>query len=185
MASIEKRAKKNGEINYQVNIRRKGFEIYKTFRTEEDANLYAFYKERLIDNMDNFEIDIKNRVTLKDILEIKLNSVEDIRARQDIENSYMRVHPYIEDKFLSEISYDDWLHIAKSLLGESVYRGAKNEKNKRLMSVSTLRRYFAVMSSIFSNAANHGIRVHNHPLDVLKAYIYPEVNKAKKQKNSI
>lgn len=177
MASIDKRPKKNGEISYEVNIRRKGFEISKTFRTEEDANLYAFYKERLIDNMDNFEVNIKNRVTLKDLTELKLKNVTERRARQDIENAFMKVRPHIGDKFLSEITYDNWIEIAKKLLGEYVYKGARNETNKRLMSIASLRRYFAVISSIYSNAGTYGIEVENLPLKVLQNYIYKQMGK--------
>ena len=41
-------------------------------------------------------------------------------------------------KFLCELTYDDWLRVAKEMFIDPVYRGSKKEKNARIMSPTTL-----------------------------------------------
>lgn len=173
MASIEKRPNDNG-FSYRVMIRKKGFEIYKTFSNEEDAKLYIFYKERLIDNMNNFDVPLKDRVTLEQLFELKKKACEgyDKRTLNELDNVFNRVKSFIsENKFFHEISYDQWLSIAKSVYEMDVFRGSKTNIIK--MSPITLRRYFATLSSVISHAVSLGIAVENYPLKVLQAYINP------------
>lgn len=177
MAVIQKR--KNGDgFSYRVQIRKKGTEIYKSFITEEDAKLYAFYKERLIDNMAAFDVPLKLRVNLRQIIELKISSLDKTpkRAAEEFETAYARVSKYIkENKFIIDISMDDWLNIAKSMLQDDVFYGSKTENGKRKMSLLTLRRYFANISSAISYAQSQGIEIDNLPLKVIQTYINPKI----------
>lgn len=178
MHEIEKRYDKNGIVSYRINIRRGNVDISRTFFTEEDAKLFAFYKERLIDNMKTFEVPLKERVTLRQIIELKINSnIElDTRSIGELNKSCERLENILgHDKFLCQLSYDDWLKAAKLLYDLPVYRGSKAEHNKRSMSLKTLRRILATISSAFSNAQEIGIDIENHPLKVIQLYINPQI----------
>ncbi len=177
MATIEKRKNGNG-FSFRVSIRRKGIEIYKTFKTEEDANLYAFYKERLIDNMEAFDVPLKSRVTLRQIIELKISTLDKSigRAVEEFEIACDRVSKFLDkDKFIDGITFDEWLNIAKSMLQEDVFHGSKTENGKRKMSLGTLRRYFANISSAISYAQTQGIEINNIPLKVMQIYINPKI----------
>lgn len=184
MASIRKRPNGNG-FSYYVSIRKKNAEIHKSFQSEEDAKLYAFYKETLIDNMKNFDIPLNSRVTLRQIYELKIDNIERDYWKKvsisDFEDSYKNIFPFIkENKFVCEFSYEEWLNAAKCLLNTDVFRGAKKEHTKRKMSLNTLRRHFASASSCFSFAQSQGLDLDNHPLKVIQTFITPLI-KAKQQ----
>lgn len=172
MATIRERKGEDG-ITYQVQIRNKNISLCKSFKTKEDAEIFAFYKDRLINLMDNFDIPIEKRITIHHVIEIKMKQFEG-RTLLDFQNSLNKLDEYIpKDKFCHEVSFEDWLNIAKSMYESDVYRGAKTENGKRKMSPSTLRRYFATISSAFSHAQSIGIPVDNHPLKVIQSYITP------------
>lgn len=186
MASITKKISSNGEISYKVCIRKKGVEIYKTFFTEEDAKLYEFYKENLIQNMDNFDVPISERITLNQIIELKLDDLRKnkISDRYIVDFNYVLNHikNYMDmNQFVCKISYNDWINVAKNLLESDVYRGAKTEIGKRKMSISTLRRIFACISSAYSFAMSKEINIENLPLKVLQVYIYPMMKTCKNE----
>ena len=177
MGSIQKHESKNGN-SYQVQIRKKGIEIHKTFKTEEDANLFIFYRERLIDNMEAFDVTIEKRVTLEQLYEMKTKDIKPGKVYSDFLNSLQRIKPYFENKFFVEQhTYLDWLTAAKDLFSKEVYRGAKSERGRRIMSPKTLRRIFACASSVYSNAIAMGINVENLPLRVVQNYINPMIKK--------
>lgn len=178
MARIEKRENKDGSFSYRVQIRKKGMDIYKTFSTEEAANLYSFYKESLIDNMVSFDVDLGKRVCLSHIVELKLKTIDPSDKRTI--NAYEKclenfLFAFGKDPFLCDLTYDDWLETAKKIYEIPVYRGGKNERCKRKMSLETFRRYFAYMSSSISNAHSLGIELENHPLKVIRTFISPKL----------
>ena len=178
MATIDTRLNKDGTTSYRVSIRKKGQELYKTFSTEEDAKLYAWHKERLIDNMANFDVPLKDRVRFKDILTMKMDSlpVTDTKTMSDFKLSGERICNLLPDLFMHEISYDTWLKCAKDLLDMDVYRGARTELAKRKMSPNTVRRHFACASSGISYAQSKGINIDNHALKVMQTFITPLIN---------
>lgn len=177
MATIEERPQKNGTLSYRVSIRRKGVEIQKTFKLKEDAELYGFYKDRLIDNMENFEVPIDQRISLKQIMELKLELVKEKRARDEIESAFERMYPILpKHNFAHEITYNDWLNAIKKLHEIPVYQGVKKEKTKRMPSISSIRRWIANLSSAFSYAISLGINIENHPMKVMQSYINPLMN---------
>lgn len=183
MATIEARPTDKGKISYRVMIRKKGINIYKTFHKKEDAELYVFYKERLIDNIENFEVPLGQMVTLDQIFELKISSISISNKREinDYENCKKRLKESFSGKvFYKDISLDDWRNAAKSLLATEVYRGAKTENGKRLMSPVTLKKIYYQASSVVSYVKSQGIVIDNHPLTILQTYINPMLKKDEK-----
>jgi hypothetical protein len=180
MSTITIRKDQEGNKTYRVAIRRKGIEIFKTFRNKQDAELYSFYKERLIDNMKAFEVTIKDTITFEQAMEMKKSQIPQHNTRElnDLDNTTTRILPYLKaNEPLSNISFERWVDIAKSLLSTSVYRGAKTENGKRELSVATLRKIFAHVSSAVSYAISQGISLENIPLKVIQCYISPLIKK--------
>lgn len=176
MASIAKRTSSKGEITYRVMIRKKNLEVSKSFHTEEDAKLYAFYKERLIDNMANFEVDMKDRVTLRQVMELRMLKipVTESKSISDISTALDKMCKHFPvDKFLINIPYEKWLEACKKIYTEPVFRGSNKEHNMRQMSVKTLRRVFATVSSAISHTIFMGIPLENHALKVIQTHINP------------
>ena len=174
MAKIEERIQKDGKPSYRVQIRKRGIDISRTFRNKDDAELYANYKERLIDLMSNFEVPLGDRVTLVNLLELKSKGETDRRTISEFNSCKNRfLEAFGKDRFMNSISYDEWVEVAKKLFNSDVYRGAMNEKNKRKMSPETLRRIFALISSCISHANKMGIELENIPLKVIQNHIIP------------
>jgi hypothetical protein len=177
MASITKKINQKGEMAFCVQIREKGVQIYKTFFSEEDANLFIFYKSKLLKNKENFDIPMKDRVTLDYCVDLKLRE-KNLCSKETIsfESSRRKFNEkFGKEKFLCQLTYDDWLKAAKEIVSDPVYRGARTEKCKRIMNPSTLRRIFAYASSAISYATSKGIALENHPLKVIQTHITPMI----------
>lgn len=181
MARIEEREDSKGEISYRVLIRKKGIEISRTFHDKESAKLYEFYKERLIENMSNFEVPLNIRITLRDIVDMKIkDSGTDIKSFRLFTLALDRFEEiFPSGKFYSELSFDDWFNASKIIYEKDVYRGAKTEKGKRRMSPDTLRKTLAYMSSCVSHAISLGIELENYPLKVIQTYVNPMLKSLK------
>lgn len=180
MASIEKRVGKE-ETTYRVAIRRKGIEIYKSFKTEEDAKLYVFYKERLIDNMEQFEVPLSERITLSEILDLKIGSMKDYdkRTLNDMEMSFKKCKRFLPDKkYYHQFTENEWLECAKQLYQEDSWRGSRSNTLK--ISPITLRRILANVSSAVSHCISLGIALDNLPLKIIQTFVNPMI----KAKNS-
>lgn len=183
MATFRIRKQKDGSLSYGVEIRKKNLKITKSFATEEDAKLYAFHKERLIDLIDNFEVPKEKRISLAALFEMKVDSLREDKPKgaQDVANAALKILSYFEDKlFYDQINYQDWMECAKKLAQEDVYKGVVREWTKRQMSIYTLRNIFAYASSSVSHAQSLGFNLENYPLMVLKTYIMPKLNAEKK-----
>lgn len=174
MASFSVRQNSDGSTSYVASIRKKNIEIKRSFKTEEDANVFAFYKERLIDLMNAFEVPLSETLTIDQVFELKLKEISevDIRPRNDFINTKKRITSHFNDKiFIKDITYNEWLECAKSIYQMPVFRGGKNESCKKNMSPKTLRNIFAYCSSAISNAQEKGIKIPNYPLEIIKDYI--------------
>ena len=172
MAAFEKRIRKDGTFSYQVNIRKKKYNITKTFCEEEDARLFAYYKEKLIDNMENFEVDIQDRVTFKQIIELKIKSLDSEKSAYSFLNCYKKIMEHIKPHtFIVELSFEDWTDCAKKMYCNDVCGHIKNKIEKRPISLKTVRNNFAYASSAFSYAISKGIKLENHPFMVINQYI--------------
>ncbi len=179
MASIREKKGKDGRSSWHVAIRKKDFEICKSFHCKEDAELYVIYKERLIDNISNFEVPIHQRLRLSDIYSMKIEkeNITDPKTLNDYKNSLFRLQSFLgENTFLCNISPIQWINCAKELFKMDVFRGAKTETGRRPMSPITLKRIFAYASACFSYAQSKGIEIDNHALKVIQCYITPMIN---------
>tara|TARA_R110000868_G_scaffold287225_2_gene547628 strand:+ start:825 stop:1385 length:561 start_codon:yes stop_codon:yes gene_type:complete len=186
MATIVENKLKDGIFSYKLQIRKPNHpEIFKTFNTREDAEIYAFYKERLIDNMENFEVPIEQRITLKQVFELKIQDSKELAKRSvlDMENAFNLIHDLLDyNRFVYNITLEDWEKTAKSMYDLDVFMGAKTEAGKRKMSPLTLRRNFACASAAFSTAIGKGFKIENHPLKILQTFINPMLKDLKKDK---
>lgn len=178
MGSIQERIEVDGVTkSYRVKIRKNGFEdINKTFKDKHDAELYVWYKERLLNNIENFDVSIEKRTTLLSILELKMSTLEesDKKALLDYISTKERLFLFFKHKcFYNDISFENWLEFCKFMLNHDVYRGAKTDGGKRKMSPVTLRKIMAMISSAVSHAQGLGIPLDNNPLKVIQTYINP------------
>lgn len=175
MATIEKRTGKDG-MTFKALIRRKGLEICKTFKTEEDAKLYVFHKERLIDNMEHFDVPLKDRISLKEILDLKMRTIKeyDKRTINDLDSSFKRCLRWLpEKKYYNDLTEEDWLNCAKNLYAEDSWKGSK--ANTLKISPVTLRRIFAMISSAVSHCQAIQIPLENIPLKIIQTFINPMI----------
>ncbi len=173
MASISKRINQDGKETFRVSIRKKGHKMYRTFYSLQDAELFSFYKEKLANNIENFDVPLEQRITIESIFELKQKSAA-LKEKEDqrLKNVKKRTLEYFKDKvFYHEISFDDWVSFAKYLFTTPVYRGAKTEKGKRDMSVNTLKNLFAYISASITTVQNKGFKIDNHPLKVIRTVI--------------
>ncbi len=175
MATIRERIGSKGDKSYSVVIRMKDCEEQKTFMTREDAELFAFFREKLHHNMNAFKIPIKDRVRLRDVIEFKKTQIKDINSRTicEFDNAFKRAIENIKNHtFLAELSFDDWHECLKNISGLTIpIRG--NAITKALISPSSIRRLFATLSSAFSTAIASGIPIENYPLQIVQKYINP------------
>ena len=182
MASIKINENKDGSASYQVQIRRKNIDVYKSFSNKEDALLYASYKERLIDNIHNFEVDLQDRISISQLFELKIQNAIDVSSKEikDIENSSKRFVDYFgKNTPVNSIPFEKWKEFAEILYMSDVFRGYNSEKGKRKMSAITLRKIFAHASSAISYAQSHGMNLENHPLNIIQTHIRPLITKEK------
>lgn len=172
---IEERIKQSGEKSYRVVIRKKGQEISRTFSNLDDAKVFEYYRNRLIENMANFDVPIQERVRLDDIIELKLEGINDARTIDEFKNSAKKVKENIKHHmFISELAIDDWVECFKKI-SCLLIPIRKNSKEMTLASPLSVRRWFAVLSSAFSYAISKGIRVENYPLQIVQKYINPKL----------
>lgn len=179
---IREKSGKNG-ISYCVEIRKKGTQIYKTFYSREDAELYDTYKTNLIQNMENFEVPIQDRVTLAQLYELKEKQISEPRAVAELRTSLEKINECIKKHtFINELTYEDWEECLKNLENTKVYVGAEKKINERNPSLSTLRRYLANTSSVISYANSLGIPVKNHALTVIQTHLNKKIKEERKNK---
>ncbi len=180
MANIVKREQKNGSVSFQVKIRRKNMEVIKTFSNREDAELFAYYRERLIENMKAYDISMKDRLTLQQICELKQKTMTERRAIAEFENSCSRIMENIKPHaFLGQLTYEDWEECLYKINNLSIpMRGGA--KIMTIISPISVRRIFATLSSAFSHAIGLGIPLENYPLKLIQNKINPALKKGDK-----
>lgn len=174
MAIIERISEK-GEKSYQVKIRKKGSEVTKTFSIKEDAELFEYYRTRLIENMANFNIPISERVRLRDIIELKIEGITDARTLSEFELGYKRIYENMKPhKFVCELTEQDWYDCFIKVQATQIQK-RNNSKEFGILSPRSVRRIFATISSAISHAIEKGIHVVNHPLQIIQKYINPSL----------
>lgn len=167
MASIEER---NG--SFRVNIRKKGVEITRTFKERHTAELWALWKEDLIDNMNAFDVKVERTLTLADAIGLKTQELIDKGSIeiQDIHNINEVFKPFIS-KFLYEITLNDYNEHCRLMLSSEVIRGGKKgvegTGKKVIQSPQTVLRKFVILASVYSYLIKKGFDIENHPQKVV------------------
>lgn len=173
---IEEIVNSDKSISYRVLIRKKDINVSRTFDNEQDARLFEYYKERLIDNMNNFHVPMNEQITLEQIFELKIKSLidEDRRTIHGFKNSCARLTSFFDKTiFFNQITFEMWIKCAQSLYNSDVFKGGKTETGKRKMSAKTLRNIFAYTSSAISFVQEKGLNIENNALKVIQSYITP------------
>lgn len=172
MASFENR---NGRT--RVVIRRKNVEISATFDTEESAQLWAKYKDRLIDEMHNFDVPKKDLIIFSDSIKFKMESLQQNKSHPktvtDI-RTLLNTFSEFNDLEMSKITYEMILSKAQELLNSITRKGgSKNNPDsgrKQQMSPHTVMSRLRQLSSVYSNLLEMGVQIDNIPLKVI-AYL--------------
>lgn len=183
MSTIKKNVGKNGKLTFSVYIKKKDFEICKTFYTLEDAKIYSFYKERLIQNMENFDVPLNERITLNQIIDLKIESATDLSVKTITQMQSMgkKFSDFFgKNRFYHTITYADWIDSVKYFMELNVYIGGQvREDSTKKISIETLRKHYAYLSSCISYVIDQGIPIINHPLTIIQTYINPKIKEKK------
>lgn len=176
MATISER-----EGRFRSTIRRKDIEISSTFSNKEQAEIWSKYKEDLIDSIDSFDPPLKEMITLKDAIELKIRDAE-YKNKKDIADFKILIEFF--DKFINmeigKITYDDLMKYFDEKMNTPITRGGiKNDPTtglKKLPSMHTTFRKFAYLSTVFELMKTQGVNIQNVALDVCK-FLRPQLKK--------
>lgn len=167
---------------FAVNFKLKGQDVVRYFSEEEDAKIYLWHRNRLDELKNAYDIPINERITLREMVEIKNGESLDKASRtlKQISLAQERTQEQLpqDKRYVHEYTYDDWLNAAKGLYNTEIHRGSVS--NKISMSLGTLRRDFAYLSSCYSHIIAKGVKIENMPLKVLQTYINPLLKESKK-----
>lgn len=157
---------------YRVQIRKKNQEISKSFSQKEDAELYAKWKEDLIDQIDNFSPSPEELLTLDSAIDMKVKDAEekglDFRTITSLKG--LKVHFADElHRSLNELSYDFLLSKAKVFMQTEVKHGGcySTGGNLKMPSVKTVSNRFRYLSTVIGFANMNGFSFQNHSLAIL------------------
>jgi hypothetical protein len=163
MASI---AERNGK--YTVDIRKKGIDLFQTFEKKSDAELWAAYKEEMIDLIDAFDPPLNEMITLQDAIELKIRRVEEKNANKKEINDYKMLQKSFEKfcpKYINEIKYTDLLKQFVELIKTPVYQGGTGKNDgtgiKKMPAFLTIFRKFSYLSTVFQMLINDGVEIEN------------------------
>lgn len=168
MASFRERKGRHEAI-----IRRKNLFLSASFSTKEDAELWAAYKEDLIDQIVAFEPPLEQIITLGDAIQMRVDTAKEKGTSDigDIKILFQSFEKYI-DLPIQEISYDDLANHFEYLMTVPVKRGG-NPNNleaglKTMPSMYTTFRKFSYLSTVYEHLIKEGVRIQNHPLALCK-----------------
>lgn len=171
MASIRERKIENG-VSYTVDIRKKNINITKTFRNKKDAELWATWKEDLIDNMEAFDVKVEHMITLEDAIGLKVKELIDKGSKEINDTHYLtRDFNCFINKYLHEISFDDYNNLCQKMLKKEILvggkRGVEGSGRKAIQSPATVLRKFVVLAAVYSYLIKQGFDIENHPQKVV------------------
>lgn len=177
MATIEKQKKKYGSISYRVRIQKKGFlEISKNFNNEEDAKLFAAWKEDIMDQIESFNPDMKELMTLGAAIDLKEIQLREKGANikdgiADIQRLKKQFEKFL-DISLCNITYENYITHANLIIKTPVKHGGDpkniNTGVLRLPAKKTILSRFNVLQSVYSYMNELGINIENHPNKIIK-----------------
>ena len=168
MANIQERSGK-----FRVSIRKKGTELSATFSDLETANLWANYKENLIDEIEAFKVPMGEMITLGDAIELKVEKASqdklDVRSVQDIKNLARDFYALI-DTPINKIYFGSLKLACLSLLERPTRIGGKSENSGRqvIPSVQTILSKLRRLASVYSNLKEYDIKTNNTAQEVLE-----------------
>jgi hypothetical protein len=123
--------------------------------------------------MDSFDVPINERLRLIDIIEMKKKDLTDERNKRDFDVAFERIHANLpKHVFLSELTLLHW-HDCMKKLSQMVFPIKYGSQVKRTLTLVSIRRVFANISSAFSHAISLGIPLENYPLKVIQLYLNP------------
>ena len=132
---------------FSAQIRKKNINLYETFQTLKDAELWIAYKEDLIDQIDAFEPKMENLILLGDAIELTYqNALErNIKDVNDFKFLIKCFNKFI-DIPISNISSQELLEFFNESMNTPIQRGGshtiKNTGVKKLPSIHTIFRRF-------------------------------------------
>lgn len=178
MASIKHR-----EGKLYVQIRKKNIDLYATFSNENDAILWARYKEEMIDLISNFDPPLKEMISLNDAIDLKIESIQNIDKKTL--NDYSNLKAFFEifiNKKLNQIAYSDLMNHFENMIKVPVTRGGSNKKNGNIKtffpSPVTIFRKFAYLSTVYQNMIEKGVEIDNIAIKICQ-YMRPKLKNHK------
>jgi hypothetical protein len=146
-----------------VQIRRKDAEFTAGFREESDAKLWAWYKERLLDNMSAFSPANGEMITIGDAVDLKIQSISGPSAK-DLK-SLFSTYPEWMGVPLTSLTSKMILEKTRQQLTEKVRRGG-NPKDPstghlRQVSPATIAGHLRRLSSVYGYMIEQGVDILN------------------------
>lgn len=168
MASI----RKNDSGNFRADIRKKGSKnVSASFSNKETAELWAAYKEDLIDQIKKFEVPLEDMINLETAIDMKVeNMVNENFDKKSIGDVEILKNTFSEflDRSLVSISYDELFKKMGTMLNTIVKKGGHGEKgDKRVQSPLTVLKKFGCLSSVYSMLISNGMNLENHALKIM------------------
>jgi hypothetical protein len=168
MATLRNRSGK-----FYVMIRKKGHPtLHRVFSNKEDAEIFAYWKEDILEQITNFEPPLEELITLDTAIEMKIQEATNqklgkktIKDIKDLKNYFAN----LLDQSLFSISYENLMCAYNELSKKEIRRGGSIIKGGiyKLPSQKTLRNRFAILSSVYSLMIKKGVKIVNHPLNIL------------------
>lgn len=167
MATITKKGN-----SFHVAIRKKNYQASATFGDRETAELWAKYKEEIYNEMPAFDPPLEEMFTLSDAIELKVKKLKENDANKKTIQDTMNLQIAFEqiiDIPICEITLDHLSKICERMLNSIVQRGGYQGKGKAVQqSVPTVHRKFRYLSVVFSLMQEQGLKITNHPLQILR-----------------
>ena len=163
---------------YYVTIRKKNFQpICAAFSCEEDALLWAKYKEDLLDQINSFEPHKNELITLDAAIDMKLQQLTDKQADKKTIQDIVNLKTVLKDhlhRSLHECDESFFREFFTSLLNTKVQRGGiRGEKSlgrTNTISPATILSRINRLCSVFSNLIQLGITNHNPTYPIYQHY---------------
>lgn len=181
MASIRKRIDSKGRTSYHVCVRKKVKNkvesLSATFKDEKTAILWGEFKEDLLNEMNNFELDRKETVRMKDLLQWKILECQK-EDKKDGYNDFKALTSFLMDndlyeKYINEITTDMLINITEKNKNKIVLRGgwkASGKGKQVTISPQTLKSKMTLISVLFNFARLQNIKIENSAFFVLNHF---------------
>ncbi len=173
---------------YKVEVSNEHFTFETEFKNRKTAEIYASYREDLLDKMKKFDAPLKDVISLIGAIDYKISEMrENNRDKKTIEDvkGLLKCFPDWMDLPLSELSYDMMLERADEMFKETVRRGGSQKTDGSgkivIQSPVTVRKKFACLSSVISHMISQGVQCENNAYKIL-GYLQSVINE-KKDKN--